>query len=77
MDVPTYLVRVATPGCMRKIQPIISKRSTYLHPDGVQQALADTTNSGNFANGKVAHEVHDCLGGMRQAELPIRLILDR
>jgi hypothetical protein len=49
---------------MSEIKHSIGKSSANLHPDGVQQALVDTTNSGNLANGEAAHEVPDRLGSV-------------
>lgn len=62
---------------MNEIRTSIVNISTNLHPDGVQQALTDTTDSGNFADGKVAHEVPNRLGRMGQVKLTVGLILYR
>jgi len=61
---------------MSEIQRTI-KTVTDRHTNRVQQALADPADSWNLAYGQTLHEVLDRLGRMRQAKLPVWLILDR
>lgn len=58
-----------------KYKHAIMKGEKNLHPNRVQQALIDPTNSRNLAYGKAAHKVPDSLGIVRQMKLPVRLVL--
>ena len=50
---------------------------TNLHPNRVQQALADPADSWYLANGEVLHKVLDRIRIVRQVKLPVWLILDQ